>query len=149
MIVRDILNLKGNAIHSIAPQSKVAEAVNIMVANDIGSLVVLDDGKMTGMLTFREILKGLAAQGAALGAAAVAGLMLKDPVCGNPDDSIDELRELMIRNHIRYLPVMENGRLLGVISFHDVARAVIQETSFENRLLKRYIKNRPEEESAK
>jgi CBS domain-containing protein len=75
--------------------------------------------------------------------------MVRDPICGNPDDSLEHLRELMIRNHIRYLPVKESGQLLGIISFHDVARAVIKETSSENRLLKRFIKNWPEEESAR
>ena len=72
--------------------------------------------------------------------------MVADPVCGSPGDSIDQLREVMTKNHVRYLPVREGDKLLGVISFHDVAKSVIKETSFENRLLKRYIKNWPEGE---
>ena len=74
--------------------------------------------------------------------------MVADPVCGSPGDSIDHLREVMTKNHVRYLPVREGDKLLGVISFHDVAKSVIKETSFENRLLKRYIKNWPEEQQA-
>ena len=65
--------------------------------------------------------------------------MVKDPICGNPADTIDELRELMTHHHVRYLPVCEADEVLGVISFHDVAKAVIKETSMENRLLRRYI----------
>ena len=149
MFIRDILSLKGSTIFSIAPEGKVSDAVNTMVANDIGSLVVMEDGRMTGMLTFREVLKALDAQGGNLGALQVGSVMARDPICGSPDDSIDHLRELMTNNHIRYLPVREGDALLGVISFHDVAKAVIKETSFENRLLKRYIKNWPDEESAK
>ena len=147
MFIRDILNLKGSTIFSIAPGGKVSDAVKVMVANDIGSLVVMDAGRMTGVLTFREVLKALDAQGGDLGALEVGAVMVKDPVCGSPGDSIDHLREVMTRNHIRYLPVREGEALLGVISFHDVAKAVIKETSFENRLLKRYIKNWPDEES--
>ena len=149
MFIRDILSLKGSTVFSIAPEGKVSDAVNLMVANDIGSLVVMEGGRMTGMLTFREVLKALDAQGGNLGALQVGTVMARDPVCGGPDDSIDHLRELMTNNHIRYLPVREGDALLGVISFHDVAKAVIKETSFENRLLKRYIKNWPDEESAK
>ena len=74
-------------------------------------------------------------------------MMVADRVCGSPDDSIDQLREVMTQNHVRYLPVREADKLLGVISFHDVAKSVIKETSFENRLLKRYIKNWPEDET--
>lgn len=149
MIIRDILNLKGTTIFSIAPTGKVSEAVSIMVKNDIGSLVVIEGGRMTGMLTFREVLKALDAQHGNLDDLQVGKVMVSDPISGNPGDTVDHLREVMTQNHVRYLPVKDGEQLLGVISFHDVAKAVIKETSFENRLLKRYIKNWPEEESAK
>ena len=144
MIIRDILNMKGGQIFSIAPDGRVADAVQMMVQHDIGSLVVLDAQRMVGMLTFREVLQGLNAQGGNLADLRVSSLMVADPVCGSPDDSIDHLREVMTQNHVRYLPVKDGDHLLGVISFHDVAKSVIKETSFENRLLKRYIKNWPE-----
>ena len=144
MIIRDILNMKGGRIFSIAPDGRVADAVRLMVEQDIGSLVVLDGERMAGMLTFREVLTGLNANGGNLGDLRVKSLMVADPVCGSPGDSIDHLREVMTKNHVRYLPVREGDKLLGVISFHDVAKSVIKETSFENRLLKRYIKNWPE-----
>jgi len=141
MIVRDILHLKGNAIFSIAPTGRMSEAVSIMVRNDIGSLVVIEGGKMAGMLTFREVLNGLDTRQCNVSDLEVGKVMVKEPVCGHPGDSIDHLREVMTRNHIRYLPVLDGGQLLGVISFHDIAKAVIKETSFENRLLKRYIEH--------
>lgn len=149
MIIRDILNLKGSTIFSIAPTGRVSDAVSIMVRNDIGSLVVMEGGRMTGMLTFREVLKALDAQSGNLDDLQVGKVMVKEPICGHPDDTLDRLREVMTQNHVRYLPIRAGEQLLGVISFHDVAKAVIKETSFENRLLKRYIKNWPEEESAK
>lgn len=149
MIIRDILGLKGGTIFSIAPEGRLADAAQTMVANDIGSLVVMKDNAMVGMLTFREVLSALNAHGGNLGNAPVANVMLSDPITGDPNDSVDRLREVMINNHIRYLPVTEGGQLLGVISFHDVAKAVINQTNFENRLLKRYIKNWPEDEQRK
>lgn len=149
MIVRDILHLKGNAIFSIASTGRMSEAVRIMAANDIGSLVVMEGGKMAGMLTFREVLKGLDTHQCDASDLRAGEMMVKEPVCGHPGDSLEHLREVMTRNHIRYLPVVDDEQLLGVISFHDIAKAVIRETSFENRLLKRYIEHSPAEESAK
>jgi len=101
------------------------------------------------MLTFREILKALDAGGGSLGGLKVRDVMIANPVCGNPEDSLESLREMMNKDHIRYLPVKEGDKLIGVISFHDVANAVIKETTFHNKLLKSYIKNWPEEQSTK
>ena len=149
MIIRDILNMKGSAIFSVAPDGKVADAVKMMVKNDIGSLVVMDGARMTGILTCREVLRALVAHGGSLSDLRVGAVMVADPIFGAPDDTLDHLREIMTKNHVRYLPVKDGEQLLSVISFHDVAKLVIKETSFENRLLKRYIKNWPEEESGK
>lgn len=146
MIIRDILNLKGSAIFSIAPQGLVADAVATMVKNDIGSLVVLDGERMAGMLTFREVLRALDARHGNLGELPVAEVMVREPLVCALEDSVDSLRERMTQQHVRYVPVQENGKLLGVISFHDIAKAALKEASFENRLLKRYIKNWPEED---
>ena len=146
MIIRDILNMKGGAIFSMGPDGKVSDAVSMMASNDIGSLVVMDDGRMTGMLTFREVLRALDAQSGNLADLRISDVMVADPISGSPDDSLDHLREVMTKNHVRYLPVKDGEALLGVISFHDVAKSVIKETSFENRLLKRYIKNWPQDD---
>jgi CBS domain-containing protein len=144
MIVRDILTMKGNAVFSIAPADRVAAGIAAMVEHDVGSLVVMDSDTMVGLLTFREILRALAAAGTDARALTVADIMVREPQCAGPDDALDHLREIMTRNHVRYLPVIENGALLGIISFHDIAHAVIRETASENRLLKRYIEDRPE-----
>lgn len=146
MIIRDILNLKGSTIFSIAPQGLVADAVATMVKNDIGSLVVLEGERMAGMLTFREVLRALDAHHGNLGDLPVGEVMVREPLVCALEDSVDSLRESMTQQHVRYVPVQENGKLLGVISFHDIAKAALKEASFENRLLKRYIKNWPEED---
>ena len=144
MLIRDILNLKGGTIYSLEGSDALTRAVGIMVKHDIGSLVVMESGGMVGMLTFREILQALDAQ-RDLSQTQARQVMVKDPVCGSPGDTIEELRELMTRNHIRYLPVKDGERLAGVVSFHDVAKAIMKETSMENRLLRRYIESQPAE----
>ena len=142
MLIRDILNLKGGTIYSLEDSDALTRAVGIMVEHDIGSLVVMESGRMVGMLTFREILQALDAQ-SDLSQTQARQVMVKDPVCGSPGDTIEELRELMTRNHIRYLPVKDGERLAGVVSFHDVAKAIMKETSMENRLLRPYIASQP------
>ena len=139
MLIRDILNLKGGTIHTIDAAATLGLAVRLMVTHDVGSLVVMEGSRMAGMLTFREVLRALEAHGGSLEGACARQVMVRDPICGSPGDTIDELRELMTRHHVRYLPVKDGERLVGVVSFHDVAKAIIRETSMENRLLKRYI----------
>jgi CBS domain-containing protein len=144
MLIRDILQMKGGQIFGIAPDRPLTEAVHEMTGQDIGSLVVLEGGRMAGMLTFREVLKALDGRGGNLAGLTVADVMVRDPVSGQPGDTVEHLRELMTRHHVRYLPVMDGGRLAGVISFHDVAKAVINQAAFENRLLRRYIETSPD-----
>jgi CBS domain-containing protein len=145
MLIRDILSLKGGAIYSIEAAGRLTAAVELMVLHDVGSLVVTDGARMVGMLTFREVLQALKSGGGSLAELEAREVMVREPVCGRPTDTIDELRELMTRHHVRYLPVKDGEKLLGVVSFHDVAKAVIKETSMENRLLKRYIESEPSE----
>jgi len=76
----------------------------------------------------------------------VGEAMLKNPVAAALNMEMDELRRLMVDHHQRYLPVMDGTTLMGVVSFHDVAKAVLEEQSFENRMLKNYIRNWPAEE---
>lgn len=121
----------------------MVDAVATMARENLGSLVVLDEGRMVGLLTFHEILGVLAAQGGSLSEARVGEAMVPDPVTADPDMELNDLRRVMLESGARYLPVVQNGRLLGVISFRDVAKAVLEEQDFENRMLKGYIKNWP------
>lgn len=145
MQVREILAVKGQALFTIAPNKALADAVAIMTGQDVGSLVVFDAGRMVGMLTFREVLKAVHAAGASWGTMPVAEVMVLDLKSAGPEMEVDELRRFMVEHHMRYLPVMDGGTLMGVISFHDVARAVLEEQGFENRMLKAYIRDWPAE----
>jgi CBS domain-containing protein len=143
MLVSEILAIKGKVLYTIAPNKSMGEAVEIMTEQDVGSLVVFSHGQMTGMLTFREVLKAVHKGGARWAEMAVEEVMLAGPMAASPNMEMDELRRLMVDHHQRYLPVMDGHTLLGVVSFHDVAKAVLEEQSFENRMLKNYIRNWP------
>lgn len=146
MLVSEILAIKGKVLFTIAPNKALSEAVAIMTEQDVGSLVVFDKGRMAGLLTFREVLLGTQKAGSAWQDLPVAEAMLTTPVVAAPNMDMDELRRQMVEHHQRYLPVMDETVLLGVVSFHDVAKAVLEEQSFENRMLKNYIRNWPAEE---
>ena len=143
MQVKEILRVKGNRLLSIEPSGRAADAVKTMAAENLGSLVVLDQGRLVGMLSFRELLRALAAGGGALGDLRVGDIMVRDPVTATPDMEVNDLRRMMLESGARYLPVLHAGKLLGVISFRDVAKAVLEEQDFENKMLKGYIKNWP------
>ena|SRR3990172_8842895 len=143
MQVKEILRVKGNRLLTIEPSGRAADAVATMAAQNLGSLVVMDAGRMAGMLTFHELLQALAKRGGALGDLKVGEVMVRDPVTAAPDMEVNDLRRTMLESGARYLPVMHDGKLLGVISFRDVAKAVLEEQDFENKMLKGYIKNWP------
>ncbi|MBI4756097.1 MAG: CBS domain-containing protein [Betaproteobacteria bacterium] len=145
MLVREILAIKGAVLYTIGPNGTLAEAVSTMTDQDVGSLVVFERGQMVGMLTFREVLQWIRKTGSGWEAVTIAEVMVKDPKLAGPDMEVDELRRFMVEHRMRYLPIMESGTLLGVISFHDVARAVLEEQGFENRMLKNYIRDWPAE----
>lgn len=143
MLTKEILAIKGNALYTIPPQGRLTEAVSCMVDYDIGSLVVMDHGKLAGMLTFREVLAALDEGKGSLGDRRVSEVMVREPHVVGPDVQVDDLRRMMIDTRARYMPVLDKEVLIGVLSFHDVAKAVLEEQSFENDMLKGYIKNWP------
>jgi CBS domain-containing protein len=143
MQVKEILRVKGNRLISAEPDGRAVDAVKTMAEQNLGSLVVLDQGRMTGMLTFHELLAALAKRSGTLGDVTVSEIMVRDPVTASPEMEVNDLRRIMLESGARYLPVMQDGKLLGVISFRDVAKAVLEEQDFENKMLKGYIKNWP------
>ena len=147
MKVSDILRVKGNALFTVTPDGTLASAIQSMAENDIGSVVVMDHGELVGILTFREVINTLHRYGDQFGGHTVRELMVQGPLTIGPDTDVNEVRRLMLEQHARYLPVMDGRTLIGVISFYDVARAVYEEQSFENRMLKAYIRDWPEQES--
>jgi len=143
MRVSDILKVKGNTLFTVTPDTPLLDAVNAMAEHDIGSLVVMEYGDLVGMLTFREIILTLSKHH---GTATIRKVMDDHPLTCTPETDVNEVRRMMLEHHVRYLPVMESRTLMGVISFYDVAKAVVEEQGFENRMLKAYIRDWPEEQ---
>lgn len=144
MQIREILTLKSDDIHSIAPTDTVESAAAKLVGLGVGSLVVLKNGEMVGLVTERDLVRGMVKLGCNLKDAEVGTIMVSEPVVASADDSVDYARDVMTKSHIGHLPILDGNKLLGIISFHDVARASLKEANFENSLLKRYIKHWPE-----
>ena len=151
MLVKEILRIKGNTLYTVTPATTLSDAVVTLAEHDIGSVLVMEGGKLAGMLTFREVINVLAKRQQeqrigptpTMSEIKVGDVMDAEPALANPEMEVDELRGLMLARHQRYVPVMEGDTLQGVISFHDVAKAVLEEQDFENRMLKGYIKNWP------
>ena len=146
MKVTDILRLKGGTLYTVHPDDPLAEAVQTMAEKDIGSLVVMEYGELVGMLTFREINQVLARNGGSVGTRLVRSAMDDAPLTCTLETDMDEVRRMMLDRHARYMPVMDKRMLMGVISFYDVAKAVVDSQNFENKMLKAYIRDWPEEE---
>jgi CBS domain-containing protein len=147
MKVSDILRVKGGTLFTVSPESALAQAVTTMADNDIGSLVVMDRGELVGMLTFREVIQSIVRSGGSVGDTVVRGVMDEHPLVCSPETEIDEVRRMMLGRHARYMPVMSQRTLMGVISFYDVAKAVVDSQDFENRMLKAYIRDWPVDET--
>lgn len=146
MQVHEILRIKGTVLYTVAPQQTLGNAVVTMTDLDVGSLVVMEQGRMVGLLSFREVLRAVRSAGGDWQVLTVSAVMQRDPATAHPDMEVDQLRRLMLENRCRYLPIMEGDTLMGVLSFHDVARAMLEEQSFENRMLKSYIRDWPMED---
>jgi CBS domain-containing protein len=145
MKVTDILRVKGNTLYTANPDQPLADAVQTMADMDIGSLVVMEHGDLVGMLTFREVIAAIVANGGSVGNRYVRSVMDDAPLTCTPETEIDEVRRMMLMRHARYMPVLDHRRLMGVISFYDVAKTVVDAQDFENRMLKAYIRDWPEE----
>jgi CBS domain-containing protein len=147
MKVSDILRVKGGTLFTVSPDQGLAEAVRTMAERDIGSLVVMDHGELTGMLTFREVILAIVKNGGSVGTTLIRSVMDDHPLTCTPETEIDEVRRMMLERHARYMPVMTQRTLMGVISFYDVAKAVVDSQDFENRMLKAYIRDWPVDET--
>ncbi len=146
MKVADILRIKGSTLYTVTPAEPLMKALALMADRDIGSLVVMEHGDLVGMLTVRELTQILVKTGGNIGTTIVRTAMDDSPLTCTTQTDMDEVRRMMLDRHARYMPVMDKKMLMGVISFHDVARAVVDSQNFENKMLKAYIHDWPEGE---
>ena len=136
MRVSDILRVKGGTLYTVSPDEPLTKAVDVMAQFDIGSLAVMEHGELVGMLTFREVLHTVARNGGSVGSNTVRSVMDDHPMSCTPETELEQVRPLMLERHTRYMPVMDAKMLMGVISFYDVAKAVVDSQNFENKMLK-------------
>ena len=149
MKVSDILRVKGNTLYTVTPAEPLKQAAEIMAERDIGSLVVMEHGDLIGMLTFREVIQAVVKNGGTVGTLLVRTAMDDHPLTCTTETDMDEVRRMMLDRHARYMPVMDKRMLMGVISFYDVAKAVVDSQNFENQMLKAYIRDWPAEDDTK
>jgi CBS domain-containing protein len=125
--VRNIIKTKGNAIFSVPSTVMVYQALELMFEKNIGSLLVIDDGRFVGIFTERHYARKLILRGKSSKETTIGEIMTEGPVTVTCDTSIEECMKIMTEKKIRHLPVMENNKLVGLISVGDVVKFIIQE----------------------
>jgi len=139
MQIQDILRVKGHQVHSIAPGAALQEAIETLVRLNIGSLLVVHDGQPVGIVTERDILRACAKLAGKLEESYVEQIMTREVVTGNLQDELSEVMGVMTERRVRHLPIMDQGRLAGMISIGDIVKAQHHQLTAENHLLKTYI----------
>ncbi len=139
MKVSRMLDRKGYDVVTIGPRNSVAEAVKLLVEKDIGSAVVVDGETIRGILTERDILRLTDRDPSRLGELPVEEAMTSELIVANMDDTVEALMEVMTRNRVRHLPVLEEGRLRGLVSIGDVVNALRRNAEEENQHLRSYV----------
>lgn len=145
--VSEILRVKGNILYTASPDMAITQAIEIMSEQDVGSLVIMEHGELVGMLTFRELIRHIhKSTKESLPKTTIRAIMDDAPVSVTPNTSADEVQRLMLDKHARYMPVMDGPTLMGVISFYDMAKAIVEAQQFENKMLKAYIRDWPSDQ---
>lgn len=139
MLVSDILKTKGSDVVAVPPTMAVSDAAKLLAEKRIGSVLVLDKEKIAGILSERDIVRTLAAEGASCLDGPVSRLMTAKVVTCRPDQSISDVMELMTTGRFRHVPVVEDGHLAGMISIGDVVKWRLEEAQEEVRQLAAYV----------
>ena len=137
--VRNLLQKKGTIVHSITPDSSVYDALEVLENKNLGALVVVQEEELIGIFTERDYARKVVLKGRSSKDTCVGDIMTDRPVYVSPDNTIDDCMQIMTDKYIRHLPVLDNGRLLGVISIGDVVKYVIEEKNFIIENLEHYI----------
>ncbi|MBW8055524.1 MAG: CBS domain-containing protein [Nitrospira sp.] len=137
--VRELLRIKGQETWSVTPDTPVYDALKLMAEKNVGALLVLDGDKLAGILSERDYARKVILKGKASKNTPAREIMSENVVCVTPEQSVAECMALMTDKHIRHLPVIEDGKLVGVISIGDVVKAIISEQKFVIEQLEHYI----------
>ena len=138
-MVKHLLERKGSEVWSIAPEAVVYEALQLMADKNVGALLVVEGGRLVGILSERDYARKVILLNKSSMTAPVREIMTSKVFYVNPESSIEECMTLMTDKHIRHLPVLENDRLGGVISIGDVVKEIISDREFMIEQLQNYI----------
>ncbi|KQT03467.1 MAG: CBS domain-containing protein [Bradyrhizobium sp.] len=140
MTVRSILNTKGHHIVSVEPDARLAAAIKLLGEKKIGAVLVMNQSRLEGILSERDIVRVLGERGASVLEAPVSEVMTRKVVTCKETDTVAELMGMMTSGKFRHLPVVDNGKVVGLISIGDVVKRRVQEYESEQEALRDYIK---------
>jgi CBS domain-containing protein len=147
MKIKSILEKKGNDVYSISADDTLKDMVKEMLDRSIGSLLVLnDDGSIAGIITERDFLHNVAKNADNWEAVRIGDVMIKKVLTATADETLDAVMSRMTKHRVRHMPVVDSDKVVGVLSIGDIIYASLDETTFQNELMKRYIKDWPEED---
>ncbi len=141
--VKDILNVKGGQVWAVSPDDTVFKALEVMAEHDIGAVLVMEGDELRGILSERDYARKVILLGRASRGTPVREIMTTEVKTVSPDDTIDQCMAFMTKKHIRHLPVVEGGKVVGVISIGDVVKAVIDDQAFMLDQMEAYITGQP------
>ena len=139
MKLQHILSAKAPGMFTISPTHTVKQAIDLLVENNIGSLLVVNDGGLAGIITERDILRLCSTRIAEIHTIPVGDAMTTDLIIGRPDDEVEYTMSVMTDRHIRHMPVMDGGDIAGMVSIGDLVKSQLQEGEVVIRHLKDYI----------
>jgi CBS domain-containing protein len=137
--VRQLLEAKAPEVHSIGPEAPVIDAIRLMAEKRIGAVLVMEHGRLVGILSERDYARKIVLQGRSSADTPVRAIMTSDVICVGPGDTADRCMQLVTDKRIRHLPVLQDGQLVGVVSIGDLVKAVIEDQQLELDQLQRYI----------
>ena len=141
MLLKDILAAKGKKVFSVDVRARLADVVQDLVKHNIGSLIVCDGESMVGIVTERDILRTVAASDARLEEICVRDRMTVNVISASPEDEVSAVMGVMTQRRIRHLPVLEDGKLVGMVSIGDLVKAQHDRVTMENQQLLNYIQS--------
>lgn len=137
--VRQLLDEKGHDVWSIHPGASVFEAIEEMAQRDIGSLVVLEDGKILGIFTERHYARKVFLKGKSSPKTPIREIMTSRAICARPEQTVEQCMAVMSENRVRHLPILDGDRLVGIVSIGDLVKSIIAEQKFEIEQLTHYV----------